>query len=58
MSGTTVRTLTNPNEIIPASGQAIWDGKNENGDKVASGLYFYVIDTGGKKFRGKITLIK
>ncbi len=58
MSGTTVRTLTNPNEIIPASGQAIWDGRNENGDKVASGLYYYVIDTGGKKFRGKITLIK
>ncbi|MFA5778629.1 MAG: M6 family metalloprotease domain-containing protein [Elusimicrobiota bacterium] len=58
MSGTTVRTLTNPTEIIPASGQAIWDGRNENGDKVASGLYYYVIDTGGKKFRGKITLIK
>jgi len=58
MSGTTVRTLTNPAEIIPASGQAIWDGRNENGDKVASGLYYYVIDTGGSKFRGKITLIK
>ncbi|MDO8734651.1 MAG: M6 family metalloprotease domain-containing protein, partial [Elusimicrobiota bacterium] len=58
MSGTIVRTLTNPGEIIPASGQAIWDGRNENGDKAASGLYYYVIDTGGKKFRGKITLIK
>jgi subtilisin family serine protease len=39
-------------------GLAYWDGRNDNGDMVASGLYFYVIDTGGKKFRGKITVIK
>ena len=39
-------------------GLVYWDGRNDNGDMVASGLYYYVVDTGGKKFRGKITLIK
>ncbi|MBI5573291.1 MAG: hypothetical protein HY919_01890 [Elusimicrobia bacterium] len=59
IAGLPVRTLDEvSNETSPEIGLAYWDGRNDNGDMVASGLYYYVIDTGGKKFRGKITLIK
>ncbi|HAX61185.1 MAG TPA: hypothetical protein DCX95_01300, partial [Elusimicrobia bacterium] len=46
------------NEISVDNGIALWDGKNDSGDTVASGLYYYVVSVGGKKLRGKITLIK
>ena len=37
LSGQLVRTFTNSSGI--QQNQAIWDGKNENGEKVASGVY-------------------
>lgn len=36
-----------------------WDGTNENGEKVASGLYlFYIKDQDGKSFTGKIGIVR
>jgi ligand-binding sensor domain-containing protein len=36
-----------------------WDGTNENGDKVASGLYlFYIKDQDGNSFTGKIGVVR
>ncbi len=36
-----------------------WDGTNENGDMVASGLYlFYIKDQDGKSFTGKIGVVR
>ncbi|OQA90307.1 MAG: Papain family cysteine protease [Elusimicrobia bacterium ADurb.Bin231] len=59
MAGVPVRTLEeSTGDANPGIGTAYWDGKNSSGDMVASGLYYYVVDTGGKKFRGNITLIK
>jgi len=34
-----------------------WDGKNDNGDYVASGIYIYMIDSGGDSQTGKIAVI-
>ncbi|MBW6514523.1 MAG: S8 family serine peptidase [Candidatus Syntrophosphaera sp.] len=34
-----------------------WDLKNNNGSKVSSGVYFYVIEMGGEIGRGKIAII-
>jgi hypothetical protein len=34
-----------------------WDLKNNNGLKVASGVYFYVVEMDGKTARGKIAII-
>ncbi len=35
-----------------------WDGRNFNGDIVPTGVYFYVIDVGNKKFMGKFSVIR
>lgn|GEM_PF-2125420 len=48
MAGELVRTLQEPQ----------WDGKNDDGDPVSTGLYFYVIETGLGKARGKITVVR
>ncbi len=41
------------------SGRVIyWDGKNDDGDMCATGLYFYYLDTTSGSQKGKITLIK
>jgi flagellar hook assembly protein FlgD len=37
---------------------AVWDGKNEQGVPVASGVYFYVIEAGGKVLqKGKFLVV-
>ncbi len=35
-----------------------WDLKNSGGQSVRSGLYLYVVETGGKKYHGKIIIIR
>jgi hypothetical protein len=35
---------------------AIWDGRDESGLSVASGIYFYRFQTGRKSFTGKMIL--
>ena len=41
-------------------GQAIWDGKNTNGTKVASGVYLIICrdDSGAEKIATKITIVQ
>lgn len=34
-----------------------WDGKNESGEKVASGVYIYLLSTGEKSDTGKIAVV-
>ena len=54
VSGRLVKTLT------PAITSATWDLANDKGDKVASGIYLYLITVGnsGDKARGKVVVIK
>ncbi|MEW6618676.1 MAG: T9SS type A sorting domain-containing protein [bacterium] len=47
-----VRTLYEQN------GEVIWDGRNEGGEKVASGIYIYLVESDKGHKVGKITLIK
>jgi hypothetical protein len=37
---------------------AVWDGRDDNGKEVASGIYFYVLTVGKEKGVGKMLLIK
>jgi thermitase len=49
IAGEHVRTLTNT---------TTWDGKNDDGSVVASGLYFYYADTSLGSIKGKVTVLK
>jgi len=52
LSGRWIRTLDG------SSGQASWDLKNDSGERVASGMYFYLVtDNQGNISRGKLTII-
>ncbi|NOX36965.1 MAG: hypothetical protein GXO78_05450 [Calditrichaeota bacterium] len=59
VDGQLVRTLDPDNFQEVQGGQAQWDGLNENGDPVASGIYVYLVTTeDGITTAGKILLIR
>jgi flagellar hook assembly protein FlgD len=35
-----------------------WNGTDEHGATVATGIYFYVLDAGGKRYQHKMVLLK
>lgn len=53
--GQRVRTLV---EAEQASGEhrALWDGKDEQGESVGSGIYFYELEAGPSRLSGKMML--
>lgn len=55
--GQTVRVLVD--EEKPAGWFTVtWDGKNESGREVASGIYLYLIEADNKKILKRLTLIR
>jgi len=44
LSGRTIKILKYSTEKLPGSYQAIWDGTNQIGSKVASGVYFVILE--------------
>jgi len=57
MAGQKVRTLIN-NTQNAAFYKVVWDGRNDSGEAVASGLYFYKLVSGNFSKIEKMTLIK
>ena len=61
-TGAIVRTLAlgkrEPGFYQSKSEAAYWDGSNESGEKVASGVYFVVITMGERVFKLKIAMLK
>jgi hypothetical protein len=56
-SGRLVRSLVN--QTMPAgSHTATWDGKDDGGSAVASGVYFCVLDVNGERRTRKMSLLK
>ena len=48
-------------EADSQTGEATWDACNEDGEKVASGVYLYIItnpDNNNQKAKGKFAIIK
>lgn len=39
-------------------GQAVWDGRDGTGRTVAAGSYVYVVEAGGQRSGGRLTLVK
>jgi hypothetical protein len=45
-------------EKLPGSYQVVWDGKDQNGEQVSSGIYFYKLDAPGYTETKKMVLLK
>jgi len=57
LKGQLIKTLLNePSE--PGNYQLVWDGKDDNGNEVASGIYFSNLSIDGKKHTRKMVMIK
>jgi flagellar hook assembly protein FlgD len=41
-----------------ASGRLEWNGTNMEGEKLAPGIYYYIIEAPGKKYTGKLYFTK
>jgi flagellar hook assembly protein FlgD len=52
-----VRTLVDE-EKSPGNYQVIWDGKDQRGDEVSSGIYFYQLKAGNYKETRKMSLLR
>ncbi|MGB9561658.1 MAG: FlgD immunoglobulin-like domain containing protein, partial [bacterium] len=55
--GQTVRTLVNEHQAAGTK-QVIWDGRDENGKEVPSGVYFYSLKTEKFKEKKRMILVK
>jgi len=55
--GEKVRTLLDENRL-PGNYKVIWDGKDEAGKKVASGVYFYRLKVGDNSISKRMVLLK
>ena len=60
VAGELIRTLRDGIEIetLPDSKIAKWDGKNDYGNDVASGIYVWLAKAEGRKSTGKLALIR
>ena len=56
--GQLVRTLEPSYDETPNQGYAIWDGKNDNNNDVANGIYFYKLETNNGSVTNKMLLTK
>jgi hypothetical protein len=57
VNGEVVRTLLN--ETLSSGNYLVkWDGTNETGKRVSSGVYFYSLNVSGKSAAGKMMLLK
>lgn len=45
-------------KMLTGQGDAYWDGTNENGEKVASGIYVYCLENTQLVKKGKIAIVK
>jgi flagellar hook assembly protein FlgD len=52
-----VKTLVNE-QLSPNNYIISWDGRNENGQNVASGLYYYTLKIGGYEITKRMILMK
>ena len=58
LSGQVIRTLVDDQAMSAGQYQSIWDGRDESGVKVASGVYFYQLRAGEFTAKKKMTLLQ
>jgi len=57
LSGRAVRTLADDN-LVRATHTYQWDGTDDAGHRLASGVYYYRVDTDNQSATGKMMLVK
>ena len=57
VSGHLVRTLVDEQQT-PGSRNVVWTGRDDAGNAVSSGVYFYVLDAGKQRLTRKLVLLK
>lgn len=57
LRGRHVKTLIN-SALEPGNHKVVWDGSNEQGQKVSSGIYLYTLISGKQKYSKKMVVIK
>lgn len=57
VSGKLVRTLVDETQSS-GSRSVIWNGRDDSGNAVSSGVYFYVLDAGKERLTRKLVLLK
>lgn len=57
VSGKWLRNVADEN-MAPGNHALVWDGKNETGEKVASGIYYIRLSEGSESYERKILLVK
>ncbi len=55
--GDLVRTLMDEKKM-PGNYQVVWDGRDDKGEKVSSGIYFYRLEAGGYSETKRMILVK
>jgi flagellar hook assembly protein FlgD len=56
--GRHVRTIISQHPFSEGSHYLSWDGRNENGNTVAAGLYFYMLQSLGHVLSAKMVFLK
>ena len=58
VKGEKVKTIFNDHVYADQITSVIWDGNDENGKQVSSGVYFYKLITDNKVYQKKMLLVK
>ena len=58
IAGQVVRKLVDGESLAAGQYQAVWDGRNESGASVASGMYFYLLHAGDYVAKRKMVLLR
>ncbi len=58
LSGRLVRSLLRGESMEPGRRSVVWNGKDDAGQQVATGVYLYAIDAGGRRDTKRMLLIK
>ena len=58
ISGRLVRSLLNGASLGAGRQDVVWNGKNDGGQQVAAGVYFYHLNAGSFNETKRMTLVK
>ena len=58
ITGRLVRTLADGSFLETGEHSAVWDGRDQSGEQVAPGIYFYRVQAGAYGGTGRVVLLK